>query len=111
MSEKPGFTKGPWRQELPEPGYRFAQTGDRLIYAANGLAVAMAINDGPPDAEPNAHLIAAAPDLYEEGRKAERLLEQAADFLGNRGFLDLADELRIQRRELAVALAKAEGRT
>jgi hypothetical protein len=65
VNDNPRFTPGPWRQELPEPGFRFAQNGDRMIYAGDGMIIAMVIHDGPPDARPNANLIAAAPELYD----------------------------------------------
>jgi hypothetical protein len=92
----PDFSPGPWRQALPEPGYRFAQNGDRVVYAANGLAIAMVINDTPPDAEPNAHLIAAAPDLYDACRAALNMVE--------------TDQGPPNWDLLRAALAKAEGR-
>lgn len=104
MSEKPGFTKGPWKQI--NGGFHISAKGQ-----PGKIASAHEIHMDKATRLANATLIAAAPDLHEQGRKAERLMEQAADFLGNHGFIDMADELRIQRQELAVALAKAEGRS
>lgn len=68
------FSPGPWVQSLPAPGFRFADTGDRIVQASDGFVVAMVIHDRPPNAEPNAHLIAAAPELYEA-------LEQAKSYI------------------------------
>ena len=92
------FTPGPWRAGLPAAGFRFAQTGDWLVTSSDGLIVAMAIHDKPPEAEPNAHLIAAAPELYAVVRAV----------FGNDGFFQVDEKIAASAR---AALAKAEGRS
>lgn len=103
MKEK--FTPGPWRAELPEAGFRFAKTGDWLVTSSDGLIVAMAIHDKPPEAEPNAHLIAAAPDLH-------KALDAAKNALRSYQYGNASPELAEAIADMAdKALAKAEGRS
>jgi hypothetical protein len=103
MSEMPKFTPGPWRAELPETGFRFSKTGDWLVTGANGLIVAMAIHDLPPEAEPNAHLIAAAPELY-------KACQIALDYWCADHPNDTVQGFEA-RAKIEAALAKAEGRS
>jgi hypothetical protein len=110
------FTPGPWAIEDPlGPEVLSIVHGGPESYHWRHIAEVPVSGDEDEgevpasEAEANARLISAAPELYSEGRKAEHSLNHAADFLGSYGFIDLADDLRIQVRELAVVLAKARG--
>lgn len=119
MSETPKFTPGTWEVEAHDNGCVFV-TSDELI--GNGDIADLYhiwMGDGggednkivtKENALANAHLIAAAPELYGEGRASARTMEDVADALGERGLLDLADELRGRARSVREVLLKAEGR-
>ena len=80
---------------------KFAENGDRCVIADSGLIVALVIHDRPPDAQPNAHLIAAAPELHEACRIA---LEYWISDHPN----DTLDGIAA-REKIVDALAKADG--
>lgn len=66
MSETPKFTPGPYRCEGPDP------FGDwNILHPGDKLAVAAVVSNmrEPQEVAANAHLIAAAPELYEALRR------------------------------------------
>jgi len=89
-------TPGPW-----EPDY----WGDREIdiYSADGSLVCQmrgGSTDEEDDSEPDARLIAAAPELLSELKLILSMWEEAIDY--EKDWMDLADPAR-------AAIAKAEG--
>lgn len=95
------FSRGPWRQERHEPGFRFAADGDRVVHDADGYVVAMVIQDSPPNAEPNADLIAAAPELY------TALSAFFTAGVGDGDWLKITEET-VNRAKAAMAKARGE---
>jgi len=109
MSETPKFTPGPWEVGKSEThGIFWIQAPGEGVC---DLYIKVDDTTFSPfrNAEANAHLIAAAPELYGEGRASARTMEDVADALGERGLLDLADELRARARLTREALLRAEG--
>lgn len=110
MSKGPKFTPGPWVASEQDT-WRVEWDG---TYRNDGYIIAYRLEG--PDAKPNAHLIAAAPELYE----ACALLEKAENYHHNKcrecegegepeacsKCFPLFDNARIARRS---ALAKAKG--
>ena len=119
MSETPKFTPGPWTVVIDDTGGQW--TGWPISIAAANEEDKSIVRPGGQwpyewdaamsqrEAIANAHLIAAAPELYGEGRASARTMEDVADALGERGLLDLADELRARARSVREVLLKAEG--
>lgn len=62
--------------------------------------------------EANAHLIAAAPELYSELEKSNKLLAEAMDFImsAGRDGLILANKINEQYPNNSIALRKARGK-
>jgi hypothetical protein len=89
----PQFTPGPWA--LSDEGARQATLRVRQG-TEHGVAIATVHQAGAPEQRPNAHLIAAAPDLYE----AAQALVDLGWFVGKQ--VDAVE--RLER-----ALAKARG--
>ena len=73
---------------------------------ANAICTLTMSND---DAEANANLIAAAPDLLEEAKKSAKALRALADFLRVAGEQSLADLANEAASSAEAAIAKAEG--
>jgi len=95
MSEV-NFTKGPWRRGFKNIGY---------VQAENGVVVAKCQRlTSLCNLQANAHLIAAAPELYEALRMAANDLNTAAHFLPDTG-LALLETVK----QAHAALAKARG--
>lgn len=100
MNEK--FTPGPWRAEGTL--VFIGRVGD---YADNGAAKWGGFNiSRAPNAEANAHLIAAAPDLYAALQSTRKRLYDAMIALGSSP--EFADA---GCHEADAALAKARGET
>lgn len=114
MSAAPEFTPGPW--EIDQEGSSYADVikshcaANAFQIAGGDWTIAVALDDGPPG-QANVHLILAAPDLHYEGAKAATVMEAIADAIGERGLVDLADELRWTAKSMRKALAKAEGKS
>ena len=92
-------TPGPWHEDGTD------EFGDKaIIPVKGGMAVAVVVTNGQLKevAEANAHLIAAAPDLYET-LKAIRNLAQRCPADELRGF----DEIAVMAE---AALARVEGK-
>jgi hypothetical protein len=108
------FTPGPWtcrQAKTPIDGeYDFG------IFA-NGVPGCVAEAFGRtsethrPDAEANAHLIAAAPDLFVHAAAAERGITEAVRILDLMGRGQAARDLAIYANNLRAALHKALGET
>lgn len=117
------FTTGPW--EIVRGDFNDAfptdlalgsiRAGDRGIYIAQLWSDYEAapdekpVNGIPPHgtAEANAHLISAAPDLYEALKEVTALLADQRDFVLNNGSPEEYAAVDAAR----AALAKAEGRS
>ena len=80
------YTPGPWKKD-------FKGTKDQYAYAIEETEIRKA----------NSHLIAAAPELYEMGRKFYSYMAHPASFEGDHDIENLMDELNN-------VLKKAEGR-
>ena len=92
MSNETRWTPGPW---ACHPSAFMADGDDKRAYfIVSGLGFS-----GKADA--NAHLIAAAPELYEELEKARRTIQALIDD-GYTGYLEF-------RNSIDAALAKARG--
>jgi hypothetical protein len=106
---KPAFTPGPWElnEELSRAHMSY-DTGTRAITAkADGVTICLTTR-GWADvkaAEANAHLIAAAPDMYDALKQAEISVAELCD---NQ---DEGNECWNVLRAVHAALAKAEGRS
>lgn len=88
------FTPGPWKYGADSYGYFdfFDANGEGVINPSEWMAVS----------EPNIHLIAAAPELYE-------MLSQTAEYFSDADGLEV-DEY-IYRQNVRATLAKARGET
>lgn len=99
---KPKFTPGPW-----EMSYDTGSTRD-IITAAGSLPIGSVrvsyVGEGEYHA--NAHLIAAAPELYEAARRA---LSSLNSVLRHRNAIVNFDCIEYERDMLAAALSKARG--
>lgn len=101
-----GFTKGPWPLKRSGDGKRIV-VGEGLVGGPNGYEVAEVYSDDcdPEEARANAHLIGAAPELYEA---LESCLKELWDSLHSGMSREQFE--REFASELA-ALAKARGDT
>lgn len=107
---KPQFTKGPWKLDAANCGGGINISDARRRRVAHTSCVAnidgKSLNPAhcieTPEATANAHLIAAAPDLYEA-------LKTVAEFLGD-GRWEYGDGTPFKTAAVHGALAKAEGR-
>ena len=72
-----GFTKGPWPVERTGDGKRYV-VGNKLVEGYYEVAEVYSDDCDPDEAKANAHLIAAAPDMYEA-------LEECVAFTGAHG--------------------------
>ena len=93
----PGFTPGPWK----------ADASGQHIRAADNQAIARVYDVEPyslPETEANAHLIAAAPDLYAALKDVLAVASANAEDLDD-GMVDPSCE------SARAALAKADGRS
>jgi len=91
------FTQGPWFRHGRVGVYRTAETDD------SDALVALVYSSGGGSTDGNAHLIAAAPELYEALDKARWLLRAICGTDGN-----YPDEREVLR-QCTAALAKARG--
>ncbi len=98
------YTKGEWEViEYPVQGH----------YVGNGEVTIATIHEGIPEAQANAHLIAAAPDLYEEIRTTiEELETYQGEWLSVTELYapEWTHEIKRIIFHLEQALAKAEGK-
>ena len=111
---KPKYTPGPWIVEIDETGDRSGLEGTVIIDTSNDrIVVAETKYDGEDghsngayphisQAEANARLIAAAPELLEAAKRALDRMEHYADNLG-----DADSDVIIE--QLTDAIAKATG--
>ena len=94
--EKPTFTPGPWQIEDCTPG---ESTGLRFEVGTKDSVIART-TDGWKEAHANARLIAAAPELLEQCKLFEKVLNE----------LVVMGEVDIEERDkLREILAKVEG--
>ena len=94
--EKPTFTPGPWQIEDCTPG---ESTGLRFEVGTKDIVIART-TDGWKEARANARLIAAAPELLEQCKLFEKVLNE----------LVVMGEVDIEERDkLREILAKVEG--
>lgn len=103
MGSEPKFTKAPLHVVDQGRGQFPLICGERGII--DWVAV---INDGP-EAMANAHLFAAAPELYAEAARAQPLLRKVWDTFGYPEREDVVSEAREHAEVLAMVLAKARG--
>jgi len=100
MSE---HTPGPWRVE---PGRETRVGADIVIVSRNGLvAIACTIHEGAVNAEANARLIAAAPEMLAALEAAEALLNEHEHCLRE----DCTNPGCVVYRQARAAIAKARG--
>ena len=99
MTDQPKWTKGPWPIK-PTGDFKRIVIGDGLVDGPGGYEVAEVYSDDcdRDEALANAHLIAAAPDLY-------------AALDGLLGLLDAGSLYEPQAYAARAALAKARGET
>lgn len=103
------FTPGPW--QLQEGNHPAADGRDWEVVSEHvGICGWWAWDDRREERKANAHLIAAAPDMYAEIAQCEVDLEEAAKVLAGSGFPQLASIYRLAAKRARAALAKAEGR-
>ena len=105
MSTETKFTPGPWRASLDDFGdYAIQPAGQELAVAAVVNGDARGLLGEASEHAANAHLIAAAPEMYEA--------LQAIDWSAVLLWRDRGDEVVSEEAIKAVraALAKAEGR-
>ena len=97
MTDQPKWTKGPWPIK-PTGDFKRIVIGDGLVDGPGGYEVAEVYSDDcdRDEAMANAHLIAAAPDLY-------------AALDGLLGLLDAGSLYEPQAYAARAALAKARG--
>ena len=97
MTDQPKWTKGPWPIK-PTGDFKRIVIGDGLVDGPGGYEVAEVYSDDcdRDEAMANAHLIAAAPDMY-------AALEMAQLWLSVDGRFDM--------QGINAALAKARGET
>jgi hypothetical protein len=91
---KTKFTPGPWKIGTPPPN------GEQTIGTEQGLMVAVSTTGAGIQTKANAHLIAAAPDLY------EALEDLSINDFGSNGWTNSMERIAIKAR---AALAKARG--
>ena len=112
-NEKPGFTPGPWKAVR---GYSYWEVSpaERKDWEPFTVADCCPSCPGDPDGglqEANAHLIAAAPDLYEAVRELINQVEIAFDWSndepGENAYLDAATDA-INKAKAALAKARGE---
>lgn len=65
MNNELKWTPGPWSVDESSEPAKYAGLGDKCVRSKDGFIVALVMHEQPPIAMPNAHLIAAAPELYE----------------------------------------------
>lgn len=102
---KPAFTPGPWSWMRGLEPYSDQHTLSPGVLIANGT-------DGTPDGDAidqaNAHLIAAAPDMYEALLAAKVVIEMMERPEGMGGRVNAALDKRMA--QIDAAITKAEGR-
>ncbi len=103
MTDQPKWTKGPWPIK-PTGDFKRIVIGDGLVDGPGGYEVAEVYSDDcdRDEAMANAHLIAAAPDLYAALERALNFIANTESEMGEA--LPCGDAAR-------TALAKARGET
>lgn len=111
---KPKFTPGPWTltkngevlcgEAVPIPRIEIAEVFDEV-----GHSYFVASNAVPGDSHYDAHLIAAAPDLYEALENVRNLISEGAEHGFNYNEGDWADRLFKSQAKSSAALRKARG--
>ena len=97
MSEAPKFTPGPW--DACERGDYADFDGDSNVILGNDTRIAVVQNSGTAEDDANAHLIAAAPEMYAALESAQKLIEAAQPTL---------ERVKVYKKVTA-SLAKARG--
>jgi len=87
-------TPGPWINDASHPEW------ERNVIWANDVVVAHVVDDQHGNADANARLIAAAPELLSELKRMLSLWEEAIGY--EKDYMDMGDPAR-------AAIAKAEG--
>lgn len=113
-----GYTKGPYgvtKAKAPRDGeYDYAIGADigGTIYVIAEVFGRVA-DDVCPNAEDTAHLIAAAPDMYEALKAANKLMEHMGDTLNAMDVVTKEDAAKglVVFNEVTAAISKAEGKT
>jgi hypothetical protein len=112
-----GFTPGPWAVDVI-PNESMAGVHWRQITADNGLLILAEAYHDEAENEPfitddiahaNAHLIAAAPALYEALDSVHKLIAEGAEHGFNSLVGDWAERLFTSQQRTFPALAKARG--
>lgn len=98
MNNELKWTPGPWSVDESSEPAKYAGLGDKCVRSKDGFIVALVMHEQPPIARPNAHLIAAAPELYEALADAEQFIKKQS----GGGETDY-------REKLLLVLAKARG--
>ncbi len=96
---KTEFTPGPW--EAADRGDYSDFDGNSRVILGDDTRIAVVHHHGTPENEANAHLIAAAPDLY---RALEAVVELDA-------YYNIFDGLELVSEDVFAALSKARGET
>ncbi len=104
------FTPGPWAAFRRESGKVAGYYIDTALGVDSDNNYVIADNIVGRHAEANAHLIAAAPELYEDGDDAARGLDETADAIEN-VFPIYAEGMRAMAQRLRANRAKARGET
>lgn len=105
---KTAWTKGPWTRctggTVNPKIYGIDGRDGRAVIRWQGIAKPESL-----ESQANAHLIAAAPELYEALNRAMVELDAAADGLGAMGKIDHADDCRLTVKAVLEVMAKARG--
>lgn len=106
MKTEQKHTPGPWRQGARGPN------GCPVVGTEHGLMVAMLAHshhDHPEEAEANAHLIAAAPDLLAVLKEAADFWDSAADTDDRTAWIRILIDYHLPK--MRAAIARAEGQS
>ncbi len=99
----PETSPRPWRER-----YHHGEPGKFIVYAANDQPVAEVQNQDPEAMAPDAHLVAAAPLLYEALRE---LLASTETALHDQGIGCECDRCEAAKQLAYRAIGHAEGKT
>lgn len=98
-------TPGPWATCPPE----FTDEECWTVQEDGGMTVRVCGGDSPEN-RANANLIAAAPELLEELKEAEKVIRWAAQRSEGRVRADVVNGWLLHAKKIASVIAKAEGR-
>ena len=104
-------TPGPWIMEDFGEVRTKGISGFRALEGGKGVPITRLVRDNSPEGLANAALIAAAPDLLEALREADKMLDIAKRYFPRsikNG--DKFDLLNVQENVVRKAIAQAEGR-